>query len=336
MLKKMSKIENEKCKRIFTYFITKFYKSLTEDKEKDLKETVIAIKGYGAFAGPCREFMEAKNVRLMFNIIIEICERTFFLNQQQQQQIESQATEIFDEKVYQLPSFIEALANLCNQIDESLPEGSVFILEKLVMLAIDSFPKLIKRYNYQISLAIARLFISIQIGKASFYTDFVPRIIYQSMARIFSYKTNYYLQQEQFGNNQKNNIESESSSETQQSATNHLNLFNITSNDYVLFWSNLLNLNDFKELNFIGVHINDRNRLVVIIYNEYIETLIKIMKKLDLNADKLDLSNEVSPSGGSQSSQNETSHVSSNPVSGLRPKKPKDYEILVNLVDFSR
>ena len=51
MLKKKSSVESDKCKRIFAYFIQKFYKSLTEDKDKDLKETVIAIKGYGAFAG---------------------------------------------------------------------------------------------------------------------------------------------------------------------------------------------------------------------------------------------------------------------------------------------
>jgi len=281
--------------------------------------------------------MEANDVRLMFKIIIDICERTFFLNQQQQQQIESQAAEIFDEKVYQLPSFIESLAYLCNQIDDSLPEGSYNILEKLIMLAIDSFPKLIKRYNYQISLAIARLFISIQVGKENFYTEFVSRIIYQSMARIFSYKTNYYLQQEQFENNQKIYVNSDDPSETQnQTSTNHLNLFNITSNDYVLFWSNLLNLNDFKELNTIGVHINERKRLVGIIYDEFIETLIKIMKKLDLNAVKLDGVNEAVQNGASQSSQNEGSNISSNPAANLRPSKPKDYEILVNLVDFSR
>ena len=130
MLKNKSQIEPDKCRKIFTYFIQKFYKSLTEDKDKDLKETVIAIKGYGAFAGPCREFMEAKDVRLMFNIIVEICDRTFFLGQQQQH-----AAEIFDEKVYQLPSFIESLAYVCDQIDDSLPEGSVFTLEKLILLA---------------------------------------------------------------------------------------------------------------------------------------------------------------------------------------------------------
>ena len=264
----------------------------------------------------------------MFKIILDICERTFFLNQQQQQQIESQTTEIFDEKVYQLPSFIESLAYVCNQIDESLPEGSYNTLEKLIMLAIDSFPKLIKRYNYQICLAIARLLIAIQVGKAHFYTEFVSRIIYQSMARIFSYKTNYYLQQEQFDKNQRVEANSDGSSESQTVT----NLYNITSNDYVLFWSNLLNLNDFKELNTIGVHISDRKRLVGIIYDEFIETLIKIMKKLDLNAIKSEAINETSQIGVT----NEDMHVSSNPVAGLRPSKPKDYEILVNLVDFSR
>ena len=49
MLKKKSKEETQKCKSIFAFFIKRFYKNLTEDT--DLKETVIAIKGYGAFAG---------------------------------------------------------------------------------------------------------------------------------------------------------------------------------------------------------------------------------------------------------------------------------------------
>lgn len=49
MLKKQSKIDEKKCRKIFTFFITKFFQFLTEDK--NLKDTVIAIKGYGAFAG---------------------------------------------------------------------------------------------------------------------------------------------------------------------------------------------------------------------------------------------------------------------------------------------
>ncbi len=43
MLKKKSKTESDKCKKIFKFFIQKFYMSLVEDR--DLKETVIAIKG---------------------------------------------------------------------------------------------------------------------------------------------------------------------------------------------------------------------------------------------------------------------------------------------------
>ena len=49
MLRKKAKDESDKCKRIFKYFIAKFYQTLTSGK--DLKETMIAIKGYGAFAG---------------------------------------------------------------------------------------------------------------------------------------------------------------------------------------------------------------------------------------------------------------------------------------------
>lgn len=277
--------------------------------------------------------MEPKDLRKMFNVIIDICERTFFLNQQQQNQIESQMTEIFDEKIYQLPSFIESLAYVCNQIDDNLPEGSIYTLEKLILLAIDSYPKLIKRYNYQISLAIARLFMSIQVGKASFYTEFVSRIIYQSMARIFSYKTNYFLQQEHFERNRKEVMSADGQIENE--APNR-NLYNITSNDYVTFWSNLLNLNDFKELQTIGIHLNERKRLVSLIYDEFIQTLIKIMKKLDLNAVKTDQINEKENQTSQVSlSQNEI-NATSNPITGLRPSKPKDFEILVNAVDFAR
>lgn len=50
MIKIKNKTENEKCRLIFKYFIQKFYKNLT-DGNKDLKEIVISIKGYGAFAG---------------------------------------------------------------------------------------------------------------------------------------------------------------------------------------------------------------------------------------------------------------------------------------------
>ena len=49
VLKKKAHVEPEKCKRIFKFFIQKFYHDLKDDH--DLKETVIAIKGYGAFAG---------------------------------------------------------------------------------------------------------------------------------------------------------------------------------------------------------------------------------------------------------------------------------------------
>jgi hypothetical protein len=51
MLKQKSKLpeEHQNCKKIFQSFIGKFQKILSQDR--DLKETSIAIRGYGAFAG---------------------------------------------------------------------------------------------------------------------------------------------------------------------------------------------------------------------------------------------------------------------------------------------
>ncbi len=61
------------------------------------------------------------------------------------------------------------------------------------------------------------------------------------------------------------------------------------------------------------------------------------MKKLDLSSVKMDYLNEKqqsSPNSKSNSiSQNE---ISSNPIAGLRPNRIKDFEIFVNLVDFTK
>ena len=56
ILKKKAKSEKEKekCREVFIYFMKKFYRSLTADS--DLKETVVAIKGFGAFAGVSLKF----------------------------------------------------------------------------------------------------------------------------------------------------------------------------------------------------------------------------------------------------------------------------------------
>ena len=296
MLKQKSITEPDKCQQIFLFFIKKFQQDLTSNL--DLKETVIAIKGFGAFAGPCKQFMDIKHVQLMFENILIICERTFFLNIQQEEQIQMQQAEIFDEKIYQLPSFIESLSCICNQIDD-INESSVNILEKLVLLAIDSYPKLIKRYNYQISLAIARLFISIQMGSNQmFYSEFITKIVYQSMARIFSYKTNYQLEEDD----------------------QNKEIYNVTSRDYILLWSNLLNLNEFKELSEIGIHVDEKKKLIQILYDELLECMLKIMKKLDLNAVKLEASDDTA----------------FNPMNTMKANLPKNFEILVNLVDFAK
>lgn len=262
--------------------------------------------------------MEPKDLRLMLTVIIDICDRSFF-------SVQTSSTEIFDEKIYQLPSFIESLSCVCSQIEGILPEGSLNTMEKLLILAIDTYPKLIKRYNHQVSLAIARLFLAIQ--KTNFYPEFISRIVYQSLIRIFSYRTAYSIQQ------QEEAVKNESDDSSQEN-TGVKNVYNTTSLDFVQLWSNIFTLHEFKELK--NESVEEKKKLVEFIYDEFIESLIKIINKLDLAAVKNDQNeaNELE-----QEDLNQTQEhlgVSSDPVNGLKPLKPRDFEIFVNLVDFSR
>lgn len=211
-------------------------------------------------------------------------------------------------------------------------------LEKLTILAIDSYPKLIKRYNHQISLSIAHLFISIQLGKSRLHTEFISRVVYQSIMKIFSYKTNYFnMNSEDINQKLIKEFTDSNNNNDDVSQIQSKSVYNITSNDYVMFWSNILNLNDFKESNLVGVHIDERKRLIGIIYDEYVETIIKIMRKLDLSSAKMDYLNEkLPPASNSQSNSMSQNEISSNPIAGLRPNRPRDFEIFVNLVDFTR
>jgi hypothetical protein len=209
----------------------------------------------------------------------------------------------------------------------------MYTLERLITFAIDNYPKLSKRYNLLISLAIVRLFIAVQFRRGvSLYNEFVARVVYQSLVRTFSYKTTYAVRQDDsYGSSMRfvDEYADEQSSDSSMSPTQR-NIYNITSNDYLPFWSTMLNLTEFKELN---VHVSKRRKLLAIIYNEYIESCLKIMKKLDLSTVRA----AGSPEEQEQQRQvGQSESVSSNPVLDLRATRPRDFEILVNLVDFSR
>jgi DNA-dependent protein kinase catalytic subunit len=262
----------------------------------------------------------------MLNIIIERCEHIFFFNQQQQEQqqeqqqqmLDQQQAEVFDEKIYQLPSFLESLSYVCNEIDDELPEGSVQTLEKLIILTIEMYPKLKKRYSKHLCLAILSLFTSISIKKSRFYPDFLSRSVYQSLIRIFSCKTNYYFMQ----------VEQEDRQEgSEQVGFKNKQTF-VTSMDYKDLWHNLLNICQYDDLGSTNIlTVYDKRQLISLIYDEYVDAIISILNKLDFNATRTDKD---------QQNMELSDFASSNPIHGLKPRRPRDFEILINLVDFTR
>ncbi len=128
------------------------------------------------------------------------------------------------------------------------------------------------------------------LSRRAVYADFVSRVVYQSLVRIFSYQTSYFLQQEHselkansnanFDLNTIDPTENEESESVTSAAKKPLvDLANVTSRDYVSFWSDLLDLHEFVELS--GTSSVDKQALVSIIYDELLENMMRIMKKLE-------------------------------------------------------
>ena len=55
-----------------------------------------------------------------------------------------------------------------------------------------------------------------------------------------------------------------------------------TCSDFTPFWSTLLDLSEFKELNTLGVHVTEKKKLAAIVYDAVLCALVRVMKKLEL------------------------------------------------------
>ncbi len=90
---------------VFKFFVQRFRKVI-ESPHSTARALSSAIRGYGFFAAPCKLFMTEDDVRFMFNEMMQKSEQLYL-----------QQGEVSDDKLNQLPSFLEALASIIEQLD---------------------------------------------------------------------------------------------------------------------------------------------------------------------------------------------------------------------------
>ncbi|GBN03187.1 DNA-dependent protein kinase catalytic subunit, partial [Araneus ventricosus] len=223
-----------------------------------------------------------------------------------------------DGRILDLSSYLEALSSIIS-VTEHLSENVIVSLEKLTVFQIDKFPKVPSRVHFIVPKVVIRILLSVQ-PKRELFLNFLAQVVYQGLVKTCSHpivaeaealkdKTSVNEQQIQ------KEMELESS------------LKIVTYKDYIYLWKSVLNVVQLKELNPLGITLEQRQSLMETVYDELIRSSLVLVSKLDLNL--------TQPPTKSQDDENKE-EISSDPLHGVQPNNMTDYYIFINLVDFLR
>uniref|UniRef100_A0A663E4U0 DNA-dependent protein kinase catalytic subunit n=1 Tax=Aquila chrysaetos chrysaetos TaxID=223781 RepID=A0A663E4U0_AQUCH len=295
------------------FFMEQFY-GIIRRTDSSNKELSIAIRGYGLFAAPCKA-IRSKDVDGMYVELLQRCKQMYLTE-----------AETIDDHLYQLPSFLQSIASVIFHID-TIPEVYTPVLEHLVVLQINSFPQYSEKMQFLCCRSIIKVFLALS-GKGPVLWSFISTVVHQGLIRIFSKPITF---SKDFGGKEASGAEE--SREAGEVGTGRWKV--PTCKDYLSLFRSLLNCDTMKECgfedeNFLTANspLQSLNRLL---YDELIKSILKIIEKLDLTVQKLDVNEQ---------GENETDSAlvwpTSDPTSNLQPMKPTDFIAFINLVEFCR
>ncbi|KFP72380.1 DNA-dependent protein kinase catalytic subunit, partial [Acanthisitta chloris] len=302
----------EQHKSKLKFFMEQFY-GIIRRMDSSSKELSIAIRGYGLFAAPCKA-IHSQEVDNMYVELLQRCKQMYLTEAE------------IDDHLYQLPSFLQSIASVIFHID-TVPEVYTPVLEHLVVLQINSFPQYSEKMQPLCCRAIIKVFLALS-GKGPVLWSFISTVVHQGLIRIFSKPITF--SKDFFG---KETTGPEESFEAEEVQTGRRQV--PTYKDYLYLFRSLLSCDTMKECVFEDADFLTENSPLLslnrLLYDELIKSVLKIIEKLDLTVQKLDV-NEQDENG----SESALVEPSSDPASNLQPVKPTDFIAFINLVEFCR
>ncbi|KAJ3611495.1 hypothetical protein NHX12_021510 [Muraenolepis orangiensis] len=291
-------IEEHKSK--LKYFMQKFC-SIIKTMDSTHKELSIAIRGYGFFAAPCKKVCP-QDVDLMYTELIQRCKQMYLT--------ESDGEE---ESFFQLPSFLDSIACVLIHLDK-IPEVYTPLLERLLVVQMDSYPQ----YSERMQIACGRAILKVLVAMASkgpVLWSFISSVVHQGLIRVCS-KPIMLPEDKDLGSDQR-----------------HTGKWMVPSSlDYLGLYRSLLDCDQLKDSGFLDGAFEGQNGALIpmsrLLYDEVIKSILRIVEKLDLSVQRVATGEE---------GLEDVSTValdSSDPTAHLVPNKVKDFTAFINLVNF--
>ncbi|KAJ6662088.1 hypothetical protein lerEdw1_012553 [Lerista edwardsae] len=284
----------EMHKNKLRFFMEQFY-GIIRKIDASNKDLSIAIRGYGLFAASCKA-INSKDVDIMYVELLQRCKQMYLTE-----------AESIDDHMYQLPSFLQSIASVIFHLD-TIPEVYTPVLERLVVVQIESFPQYSVKMQSVCCKSIVKVFLALAgkgpvlwsfmstVGKAVSSTEEAPT---PGEVRTGKWKVPTYK-------------------------------------DYLDLFRSLLSCDTMKDslladesFPITNSPLQSLNRLF---YDELIRSILKIIEKLDLTVQKQNVNEEK------DGNEQDVDFIipTSDPTANLQPIKPKDFTAFINLVEFSR
>ncbi|XP_019130385.2 DNA-dependent protein kinase catalytic subunit isoform X1 [Larimichthys crocea] len=293
-------IEEHKSK--LKFFMQKFC-AIIKTMDSTHKELSIAIRGYGFFAAPCKKVCP-QDVDLMYTELIQRCKQMYLTESDSE-----------DDSFYQLPSFLDSIASVLIHLDK-IPEVYTPLLERILVVQIDSFPQYSERMQFACCRSILKVLVAMA-SKGPVLWSFISSVVHQGLIRVCSKPIMF--------SEDKVRLPSESSQL-------RVGKWKVpSSQNYLALYKSLLDCDQLKDSGFLDGAFESQNAALVslsrLLYDELVKSILRIVEKLDLSVQKVTTGVE---------SPDDTAHAlpSSDPAAHLLPNKIKDFTAFINLVDF--
>ncbi|XP_059183485.1 DNA-dependent protein kinase catalytic subunit [Centropristis striata] len=292
-------IEEHKSK--LKFFMQKFC-GIIKTMDSTHKELSIAIRGYGFFAAPCKKVCP-QDVELMYTELIQRCKQMYLTE-----------SDTEDDSFYQLPSFLDSIASVLIHLDK-IPEVYTPLLERLLVVQMDSFPQYSERMQTACCRSILKVLLAVA-SKGPVLWSFISSVVHQGLIRVCSKPIMH-------------SEDKNGSSESSQVRTGKWKV--PSSQNYLALFKNLLDCDQLKDSGFLDGAFESQNAALVslsrLLYDEVVKSILRIVEKLDLSVQKVTTGEEA---------PGDAAHVlpSSDPTAHLLPNKIKDFTAFINLVDF--
>uniref|UniRef100_A0A3Q4MQ59 DNA-dependent protein kinase catalytic subunit n=1 Tax=Neolamprologus brichardi TaxID=32507 RepID=A0A3Q4MQ59_NEOBR len=218
---------------------------------------------------PCKKVCP-QDVDLMYTELIQRCKQMYLTESDGE-----------DDSFYQLPSFLDSIASVLIHLDK-IPEVYTPLLERLLVVQIDSFPQYSERMQIACTRSILKVLVAIA-SKGPVLWSFISSVVHQGLIRVCSKPLT---------------LSEDTSSNSSESSQVRTGKWKVpASHDYLSLYKNLLDCDRLKDSGFLDGAFESQNAalgsLSRLLYDELVKSILRIVEKLDLSVQKVTTGEEV-------------------------------------------